>query len=48
VRGRWFGAMIGARYGEPYLVRGPVPLPGLPESPGRSRAGAPAMEYSMW
>ncbi len=47
VRARWFGAMIGARHGEPYLCRGPVPLRGLPggqPAPGR----APSPTYSMW
>jgi len=50
VRGRWFGAMIGAIYGEPYLTRGPVPLRGLPEPRGqRTRQGSPSpLEYSMW
>ena len=48
VRGRWFGAMIGARYGEPYRARGPVPLPELPEPPGRSRGPASALGYSIW
>jgi N-acetylglucosamine malate deacetylase 1 len=50
VRGRWFGAMIGASYGEPYLARGPVPLRGLPEAGGqRTREGSrSSLEYSMW
>jgi bacillithiol biosynthesis deacetylase BshB1 len=48
VRARWFGAMIGARQGEPYLCRGPVPLPGLPDPPGRDASEAPSLEYSMW
>ena len=47
VRARWFGAMIGARYGEPYLCRGPVPLPGLPDPPGMS-ASKGSLAYSMW
>jgi N-acetylglucosamine malate deacetylase 1 len=50
LRGRWFGAMIGARYGEPYLVRGPVPLRGLPESRGLGthQGSHSQVEYSMW
>jgi N-acetylglucosamine malate deacetylase 1 len=48
VRARWFGAMIGARHGEPYLCRGPVPLPGLPDPPGRNASRATSLEYSMW
>jgi N-acetylglucosamine malate deacetylase 1 len=48
VRGRWFGAMIGARYGEPYLARGPVPLTGLPYDHASSASGASSLEYSMW
>ncbi|HEY3193184.1 MAG TPA: bacillithiol biosynthesis deacetylase BshB1 [Solirubrobacterales bacterium] len=50
VRGRWFGAMIGASYGEPYLARGPVPLRGLPEPcewRTRQESHSP-LEYSMW
>jgi len=47
VRARWFGAMIGGRHGEPYLSRGPVPLPGLPGARGAKAAAAP-LEYSMW
>jgi bacillithiol biosynthesis deacetylase BshB1 len=31
-RAVWFGAMIGANYGEPFLVKGPVPLSELPGS----------------
>ena len=50
VRGRWFGAMIGASYGEPYLMRGPVPLRGLPEAGGQGtrRGSTSPLEYSMW
>ena len=48
VRARWFGAMIGARHGEPYLCRGPVPLSGLPAAPRGSVTEAPSLEYSMW
>ena len=48
VRARWFGAMIGGRHGEPYLCRGPVPLPGLPDPPGRNVSRATSLEYSMW
>jgi bacillithiol biosynthesis deacetylase BshB1 len=48
VRGRWFGAMIGARYGEPYLARGPVPLPELPEPLERGPTAPSTLEYSMW
>ena len=48
VRARWFGAMIGGRHGEPYLCRGPVPLPGLPGPTGRDASEAPSLEYSMW
>jgi bacillithiol biosynthesis deacetylase BshB1 len=47
VRARWFGAMIGARQGEPYLCRGPVPLSGLPVASQRSASDRP-LEYSMW
>ncbi len=47
VRARWFGALIGARHGEPYLCRGPVPLD---ELPGALRSGSQgtSLEYSMW
>ena len=48
VRARWFGAMIGARQGEPYLCRGPVPLSGLPGARARDASDAPSLEYSMW
>jgi N-acetylglucosamine malate deacetylase 1 len=48
VKARWFGAMIGVRHGEPYLCRGPVPLPGLPGAPGGSASEAPSLAYSMW
>jgi N-acetylglucosamine malate deacetylase 1 len=48
VRARWFGAMIGARYGEPYVCRGPVPLSSLPDRPRRSATEASALAYSMW
>jgi N-acetylglucosamine malate deacetylase 1 len=50
LRGRWFGAMIGASYGEPYLARGPVPLRGLPESRGQGthQGSHSQLEYSMW
>jgi N-acetylglucosamine malate deacetylase 1 len=48
VRARWFGALIGARHGEPYLCRGPVPLASLPGLPGRSSSEAPLSRYSMW
>jgi N-acetylglucosamine malate deacetylase 1 len=48
VRARWFGAMIGARHGEPYLCRGPVPLPELPGVHGGGAGEAPSLAYSMW
>ncbi len=48
VRARWFGAMIGVRHGEPYLCRGPVPLPGLPGAPGGNASEARSLAYSMW
>ena len=48
VRARWFGAMIGARYGEPYLCRGPVPLSSLPGGPPLSTTEASSLAYSMW
>ena len=48
VRARWFGAMIGARHGEPYLCRGPVPLSDLPYPPRPSASEAPSLAYSMW
>jgi LmbE family N-acetylglucosaminyl deacetylase len=48
VRARWFGAMIGARHGEPYLCRGPVPMSELPAPPRGSVTEAPSLEYSMW
>jgi bacillithiol biosynthesis deacetylase BshB1 len=47
-RGIWFGAMIGAEYGEPFLLRGPVPareLPGLDGPPGAPGELPP---YCMW
>jgi N-acetylglucosamine malate deacetylase 1 len=48
VRARWFGALIGARHGEPYLCRGPVPLAGLPGLPGGSASETSLSRYSMW
>jgi len=48
VRARWFGAMIGARYGEPYLCRGPVPLSSLPDGPRVSATERSSLAYSMW
>jgi bacillithiol biosynthesis deacetylase BshB1 len=50
LRGRWFGAMIGVSYGEPFLARGPVPLRELPEPrERRTRQGSHSpLEYSMW
>jgi bacillithiol biosynthesis deacetylase BshB1 len=47
-RSLWFGAMIGAMYGEPFLVSGPVPLlqfPGL-ELPPPPKGSLPP--YSMF
>lgn len=47
-RSRWFGAMIGATYGEPFLVSGPVPLrqiPGL-DFPRPAKESLPP--YSMF
>jgi N-acetylglucosamine malate deacetylase 1 len=48
LRARWFGAMIGGPWGEPYLCRGPVPLPGLPRTRASKASDAPSLEYSMW
>jgi hypothetical protein len=48
VRARWFGALIGARHGEPYLCRGPVPLASLPGLPGGSGRETSLSRYSMW
>jgi N-acetylglucosamine malate deacetylase 1 len=48
VRARWFGALIGARHGEPYLCRGPVPVASLPGRPGRSTSERSLSRYSMW
>jgi bacillithiol biosynthesis deacetylase BshB1 len=36
-RAIWFGAMIGAAYGEPFLSHGPVPAHGLPGLDGPER-----------
>lgn len=48
LRARWFGALIGARHGEPYLCRGPVPVAGLPGLPEGSVGETPSSRYSMW
>jgi N-acetylglucosamine malate deacetylase 1 len=48
VRARWFGALIGAHHGEPYLCRGPVPLASLPGLPDRSASETSLSRYSMW
>ena len=48
VRARWFGALIGARHGEPYLCRGPLPLTSLPGPPGGSARETSLSRYSMW
>ena len=47
-RAIWFGAMIGARYGEPFRSRGPVPLGELPglACAGPDRTGLPG--YSTY
>jgi len=46
-RALWFGAMIGAAYGEPFLTPGPVPLHGLPGIGDPDRAQGDLPPYCM-
>ncbi len=44
-RAVWYGAMIGAEYGEPFLMQGPIGLGGLPLSPdNQSQDGIPGYQ----
>ena len=47
-RAIWFGAMVGARYGEPFFSEGPVPYSHLPgaDAPGSTWKGIPP--FSMF
>ncbi len=46
-RAVWFGAMIGAAYGEPFLTPGPVPLRQLPGTGSPVRAQGALPPYCM-
>ena len=47
-RAIWFGAMIGAAYGEPYYMPGPVPVVELPDSPTSSGSDKTLPPYTMF
>ena len=47
-RAIWFGAMIGAAYGEPYYMPGPVPLVELPDMRASSVSDETLPPYSMF
>ena len=47
-RAIWFGAMIGAAYGEPYYMPGPVPMLDLPHAATSSDADTPLPPYTMF
>ena len=47
-RAIWFGSMIGAAYGEPYYMSGPVPLMELPNAANASIPDKPLPPYTMF
>ena len=47
-RAIWFGAMIGAAYGEPYYMPGPVPMVELPGAMTSSDSGKKLPPYTMF
>ena len=47
-RAIWFGAMIGATYGEPYFMPGPVPMAELPGAMTSSVSGKTLPSYTMF
>jgi hypothetical protein len=47
-RAIWFGSMIGAAYGEPYYMSGPVPVVELPNATTSSPSDKPLPPYTMF
>jgi N-acetylglucosamine malate deacetylase 1 len=47
-RAIWFGAMIGAAYGEPYYMPGPVPVAELPDITASSISDMTLPPYTMF
>jgi N-acetylglucosamine malate deacetylase 1 len=47
-RAIWFGAMIGAGYGEPYYTPGPVPLVDLPDGMASSHSDRTLPPFTMF
>ncbi|SRR5258706_13497056 len=47
-RAIWFGAMIGAAYGEPYYMSGPVPVVELPDAMTSSDSDKTLPPYTMF
>jgi N-acetylglucosamine malate deacetylase 1 len=47
-RAIWFGAMIGAAYGEPYYMAGPVPVDELPDAMTTSVSDKTLPPYTMF
>jgi bacillithiol biosynthesis deacetylase BshB1 len=47
-RAIWFGSMIGAAYGEPYFMSGPVPVVELPNATTASGSDKPLPPYTMF
>ena len=47
-RAIWFGSMIGAAYGEPYYMSGPVPVAELPNATASSTYDKPLPPYTMF
>ena len=47
-RATWFGSMIGAAYGEPYYMPGPVPVVELPGATASSVADTALPPYTMF
>jgi bacillithiol biosynthesis deacetylase BshB1 len=47
-RAIWFGSMIGATYGEPYYLPGPVPMNGLPDALAPSDVDSSLPSYTMF
>jgi bacillithiol biosynthesis deacetylase BshB1 len=47
-RAIWFGSMIGAAYGEPYYMSGPVPMTEFPNAMTSSTSDKPLPPYTMF
>lgn len=47
-RARWFGAMIGVAYGEPFLSTGPLSLPRFPGAVPETRSKQAVPSYCMF